>query len=155
MRLGADAYDWTQIPRSYNARGRLVLGYDEWPAEAWEAFPLATKVRIATSAEQNGLQYCVLDVERYDATVAQAPGWLERQHAIGALWPTFYVEESGLASLRGQLARWVPGLAYSVWVAWWDHPVRVPGCVGQQMGPVSGAESWDLSFFWDATWQDR
>jgi hypothetical protein len=72
MRLGADAYDWTQIPRSYNARGRLVLGYDEWPAEAWEAFPLATKVRIATSAEQNGLQYCVLDVS------AMTPPWPRR-----------------------------------------------------------------------------
>jgi hypothetical protein len=148
-RLGADAYDPSQIPAAYNARDRLVLGYDHWPAEAWARFPLARKVRIATNVTMTGAQYGVLDVEAGDAEVWQVPGWLTAQHRIGAKYPTIYIQESSLAGLRSACQ----GLAYDVWLAWWGHSARVPGTVGTQLGPVNGPDSYDASRFWAASWQ--
>src|ERR1035438_7366654 len=119
-RLAADAWDYTQIPGSFNARDRIVLGYDNWPAAAWARFPQAKKVRIATAAASHGLQYCVLDVEAGDATIAQAPGWIAEQHRIGALWPTIYIQESNLDQLRAACH----GLSYWIWLAWWAREPR-------------------------------
>ena len=150
-RLAADAYDHTQIPGSFNARDRIVLGYDHWPAAAWARFPQAKKVRIATTAASHGLQYCVLDVEAGDATIAQAPGWIAEQHKIRALWPTIYIQESNLAALRAACH----GLSYSIWLAWWNHPAQVAGTIGTQLGPVNGPDGYDVSRFYDAAWQPQ
>ena len=150
-RLAADAWDHTQIPATFNARNRIVLGYDNWPAAAWARFPQAKKVRIATTAASHGLQYCVLDVEAGDATIAQAPGWIAEQHKIRALWPTIYIEQSNLAALRAACH----GLSYSIWLAWWNHPTFVAGTIGTQLGPVNGPDGYDVSRIADAAWQPQ
>jgi hypothetical protein len=150
MRLGADAWDWTQIPASFNNKNCIVLGYDAWPAEAWAKFPLAKKVRIAQEVQQVGLQYCVADVENGDMTFAQARQWILHQQSINALYPTVYVSQSNLSGLRQELSG-VTG--YSIWLAWWGHEEAVAGTVGIQLGPQEGPDSYDLSHFYSTAWQ--
>jgi hypothetical protein len=149
VRHGADALNPAEIPSSYNSEDCIVLGYDEWNQSDWDRFAKATKVRIAQNASQTGLQYSVLDVERYAATIEQAPGWLDAQAAIGARWKTVYCDQSNLAAVR-EACR---GRAYYIWLAWWGHPQAVAGTVGVQCdGQVGGPDGYDESLFFDPSW---
>jgi hypothetical protein len=75
----------------------LVAGYDDqivippWTAPDWARFPHSILVRIVKKASSVGLGRQVLDVERGDATPAQAPGWVIRQRAL-AQDPTVYCD---------------------------------------------------------------
>jgi hypothetical protein len=63
----------------------MVAGYVDgdyrWTAKDWTGFPDAVKVGIATSADTDDGE--VLDVERYDATVDEAPRWVLMRRAAG------------------------------------------------------------------------
>lgn len=92
MRTMYDAVTPSNIP----ADAQMVAGYVDgryaWSAADWARFPGAVRVRIAVFPWTNDGH--VLDVERGDATPAQAPGWVQRRRAAG-VDPTVYC---GLAS---------------------------------------------------------
>jgi hypothetical protein len=78
-------------------------------------YPHAHLVSIATSARSDA---DALDVEPGDATIAQAPGWVARQHARGVARPIVYVSAGSAQALIGTLAR--AGIArprYRLWLA--------------------------------------
>ena len=87
MRVLYDSITAANIP----ANAQLVAGYIDgryaWSFADWQRFPNAIKVRIAVFASTNA--GTVLDVERGDATPAQAVGWVQRRRAAG-VDPTVY-----------------------------------------------------------------
>lgn len=68
-----------------------------WDLAAWARFPNAVKVRIAVFASTNDGH--VLDVETYDATPAQAPGWVKMRRAAGRD-PSVYMNASTWPAVR-------------------------------------------------------
>jgi len=70
-------------PGEIPADATLVAGYIDgrykWEPGDWGRFPHATKVRIAVFASTDDGR--VLDVEKGDATPAEAPGWVTRRRA--------------------------------------------------------------------------
>ncbi len=97
-RLMYDAVTPTNIP----ADAAMVAGYingprSQWPAAAWARFPNAVKVRITVFASVD--EGDVLDVEKYDATPAQAPGWVNMRRRSGAD-PSVYCDTSTWPTVR-------------------------------------------------------
>jgi len=98
----ADSIYVASIPDGYAA----VLGYagGHWPtcAALRKRFPAAHVLCLAVSADADAEG---LDVERYDATPAQAPGWVRRQLRRGVWRPVIYTSASQarvvLATLAG------------------------------------------------------
>lgn len=147
IRLAYDALNPAGIP----ADAGLVFGYDSWLASDWDRFTNATKVRIAQHAGQTGKQYSILDVERFDANISQAPGWINKQQEIGAIYNTIYVQESRLADLRAACR----GLHYYIIVAWWrsnGRPIHIPGTIGIQFAGNVDNGAYDLSAVYDDGW---
>jgi hypothetical protein len=114
------AYDAThELVGNIPVTARIVAGYVApsgfaWTAADWARFPTATHVRITPSAEVTGAGVEVLDVEKLDATPAQAPIWAHLQRAAGRI-PTVYcnlatwssvIEEFDQA-LEAQPAYWI------------------------------------------------
>lgn len=87
MRTMYDAVTPSNIPTSAQMVAGYVDGRYAWSAADWARFPGAVKVRIAVFASTNDGH--VLDVERYDATPAQAVGWVQRRRDAG-VDPTVY-----------------------------------------------------------------
>jgi hypothetical protein len=92
LRTMFDAVTASLIPRS--PAPALVAGYADkihlapWSTADWKLFPGSTRlVRIVKKAATNDGH--VLDVERGDATPAQAPGWVAMRRGGGAD-PTVY-----------------------------------------------------------------
>lgn len=82
-----DSIDPTLIPPSTP----IVAGYGdgryEWTSAGWALFPNAIPLVIVVSAVDAG---DVLDVERFDATPADVPGWIDRFQRPRRRRPTIY-----------------------------------------------------------------
>ncbi|WAL67161.1 hypothetical protein ORV05_05055 [Amycolatopsis cynarae] len=83
---------------------QIVCGYVSpssfaWSDADWARFPRSVKVRITPSAARTGLGIHVLDVEQYDATPGEAPGWAAAQRALGQT-PTIYCSQSAWQSVQ-------------------------------------------------------
>lgn len=79
-------YDSTQ-PGAIPEDAEMVAGYLSpspyaWSVNEWDRFPNAVQVRIAVRASTNDGH--VLDVEKGDATPAEAPGWVSMRRTAGA-----------------------------------------------------------------------
>lgn len=144
MRTMYDSVNWRAIP----VTASMVAGYIDsvhytWPAAAWDRFPHAIKVRIATRATTNDGH--VLDVETGDATPGQVPGWLRMRRAAGAD-PTVYCNVATWPAV--QAACRAAGVAQPhYWIAHYDgSPVIPAGAVAKQYHdpPASGGD-WDIS----------
>lgn len=145
MRLAFDALNPSRIPIT----AEMVLGYDAWTEEEWALFRSAVQIRIAQHPDQVGKQYSILDVERYDAAIADAPGWIKEQQRMEAAYNTIYVQKSNLAELRAKCR----GLHYYLIVAWWtDTPTRIPGTVGHQYAGNVAQGAYDLTAIYDPKW---
>jgi hypothetical protein len=85
------------IPKSAPAVAGYVGG--RWPTfkTLAKAFPHAKLLSIAVTAAEDAM---CLDVERGDATPAQAPAWVKRQHARGVRLPIVYTSASLPAGAR-------------------------------------------------------
>ncbi len=129
MRTMFDAVSPANIP----ADAQLVAGYINgryaWKPQDWARFPHALKVTIAVSADADAR---CLDVETYDATPAQAPGWVARQRTRGNPHPWVYCSESVWAECRRQFA--VQGEPEPIW---WI--AGYPGSVGWAVYPGAHA----------------
>lgn len=160
-----DSVTATDIP----ADAEMVAGYVDrkkpWTAADWARFPGVPHIRIATRASTTGNGVDVLDVERGDATPAQAPGWINTQRALGYHRPTIYCP----ASLRAQVVaacdqngpHLVAGRDYDLWIARYrasatTPPHNEPGAAATQYAnaDTSGGH-YDLSLVADDGWPHR
>jgi hypothetical protein len=100
-------YDSTtaaDIPSSATMVGGYVSPSSyAWDASDWARFPHAVQIHITPSASHTGVGVHVLDVERGDATPAQAPGWARAQRALGQD-PTIYCGEAAWQSVQDAFA---------------------------------------------------
>lgn len=110
-----DSTEANQVPRNPEA----VAGYLDGKYPSYNAmlkrFPKAKHVSIAVFAKDDA--HC-LDVERWDATPAQAPGWVRRQHARGIKRPWLYADKSTMPEVKMRLAAdHIPRSQVILWVA--------------------------------------
>jgi hypothetical protein len=157
-RIMYDSTDMAAIP----ADAQIVAGYPHAFPTDYTAFPHALQVKI--DQHGNHADDChVVDVEAGAVTPVTARQWVQSWHllhpsGLAAVngWfdvPTVYVQESNLASLRSGLV----GLAYDVWVAWWDRGTgAVSGTsllqyASPSSNPPSGGD-FDVSVVYDASW---
>lgn len=128
-RIFYDSVTASRIPR--NAQG--VMGYDDgaykWSDADWKLFPNAVHVHIAVFASTNSGQ--VLDVERYDATPLEAPGWATMRRKAG-VDPTIYCNTSTWPDVVAAFK--VQGVAQPhYWIAQYDNVKVIPdGAIGKQ-----------------------
>jgi hypothetical protein len=125
---GFDAVNIDHIPPD----AKWVAGYigGQWPTfvSLKKRFPKARRVSIAVEAIYEA---DVLDVERYDATPAEAPGWVTRMRAKGRI-PVVYCNKSTLGAVEAafQSAHVAPPF---YWVADWTAEAHmVSGSVATQ-----------------------
>lgn len=92
-------------------------------------YPRAKKLSIAVTASENAM---CLDIESGDATPAQAPAWIRRQHARGIRCPVVY---TSLAFAQGlvnglQKSGLRFGVDYKLWCAHYTHTPHIcsPRC---------------------------
>lgn len=125
----------------------VVAGYGDgiyaWSAADWALFPRAVKLSIVVNAEHAG---DILDVERYDATPEDIPGWCERFDRPGRRAPTIYCSRS--AWLDCQRAAGVRRVDW--WISTLDGTTSVAGAVAVQYADHGGW--YDESTILDPTW---
>lgn len=128
-RIFYDSVTASRIPRGVQG----VMGYDDglykWSDKDWGLFPSSVHVHIAVFASTNS--GTVLDVERYDASPEEAPGWVKMRRAAG-VDPTVYMNTSTWPQVRAAFRnQGVPEPHY--WVAQYDNVKIVPdGAIGKQ-----------------------
>lgn len=124
-----DSIDLTQIP----ADAPAVAGYTagKWPTypKLEVKFPKAKRLSIAIASRFNA---DCLDVEPGDATVADAPAWVHRQHSLGKRRPVVYCSASTANSLMDTLAR--AGIGRSKYRLWTAHYTHIPHICGAACG---------------------
>ena len=127
----------SHLPANASAVAGYVDGRWRTFLELARAFPHARRLSIATSASSNAT---CLDVERFDASPAQAPAWVRKQWSRGVHRPVLYAALSTVPALTRELAlAHVPLARVRIWSAHWtERPHRC--------GPRCG-----LSFRVDAT----
>ena len=127
----------------------LYAGYVDGHYANWTAiksrFPHATVVGIATSASTSS--GVVLDVERGDATPAEAPGWVRRRRADGAD-PTVYCAASAWSAVKAAFK--AAGIAQPhYWIADWDGHAEIPaGAVAKQYVSTAGYDKSVVAGYW-------
>lgn len=116
-----DSVTLTEIPSDAAAVAGYVNG--RWPTfpQLASRFPKARRISIAVTAEADA---DVLDVERGDATPAQAPKWVRRQAARGVKLPVVYCSVSDARTVLGVLA--ASGIKRSQIRLWTAHYTGKP-----------------------------
>ncbi len=154
MRLMWDTTDIPPVGVPHNAQ--IVAGYINGKYQSYQPLvawcPGAQHVSIAVTARADA---DVLDIENGDATPADAPGWVDRQHARGLWQPTLYCEKSAWDAVKQA----VGGRNVAYWVADYLNsgaPHTLPGASAVQYvnhGPHN--ENVDLSLVSDDLWPQR
>jgi hypothetical protein len=143
------------LPADAAAVAGYVNGKYAWRPAAWTRFPRAAKVRIDVKGNAPTLA-SVIDVERYDATPADAPRFITVRDAFRPGTATVYCNRVTLpavlaATAAGQLAFWL-------WLAEWsttsaaplalDLPARVTLAACQH----AHLTAWDESAVYSSAW---
>lgn len=142
-----DSITAADIPPQAPQVGLYVDGPFAWSAEDLARFAHARTIRIATRAST--LDADALDVERGDATPAQAAAWVRKARPQPGRLPLVYCNRGNRADVEAACA----GLRYQLWVATLDGVSRMqPGATGTQWaGQTSGSGGhFDLSLFDEA-----
>jgi hypothetical protein len=114
-------------PAAIPPGAELVAGYVDgaasaWPADAWGRFPEAQLVRInVTGDPSHGGN--ALDVERFDATPAHAPGWFDERERAGETNLTIYCNRSTLPAVDAAMGQ----RSFFRWVATLDGNLAISG----------------------------
>jgi hypothetical protein len=134
-----DAVAYGNIPRDAQAVAGYISGPDNYGALV-STFPKAHHISIATGSEYTA-QF--LDVEHFDAVIADAPGWVNRMLDAGIWRPGVYAnraywEEGGMAhDLEGY------GDKIRRWIADWTFEEHIPD--GYDACQWSGGQTLDIS----------
>lgn len=129
----------------------IVAGYVDgryaWPAAGWKYHDASLHVTIAVSSLTNA--GTVLDVERYDATPAEAPGWVAMRRRAG-VQPAIYASRSVIPTLEGAFR--AVGEPFPLWwiAEWTGTPHFVGGSIATQYADsVMVGAHYDLSLVGD------
>lgn len=147
-----DAVGWGNIPVGAEMVAGYANGMPAWPAEAWARFPHAVQVRISVTPFAHsvpGNRLHVLDVENYDATPFQAPGWVQAERDSG-YEPSVYCNFSTWASVINAFHdAGIPEPPY--WIALYDGAADVlAGSVAKQYsgGPAALYDLSAVAAYW-------
>lgn len=132
----------------------IYAGYvgGKWPSLAGlkQKFPNKLFLSIAVNAQEDAQ---VLDVERYDATPEEAPGWANRQRIKGNPFPVCYVNQDNNwdAVKAAFIAQHAPQPLY--WVAKYvSNPTHIPvipaGAIALQYYSYSGYDVSTVAEYW-------
>ena len=121
-----DAVEVTQIPKTAEAVAGYTAG--NWPTynELLKQFPKAHHVSIAIAAKYDA--QC-LDIEAGDATPADAPSWVRRQHARNVKRPILYASLSVMPDVKQALFKdHIKRSEFRLWVAHYTYKPHIePG----------------------------
>lgn len=134
MRTMWDSTRAADIPANVGMVAGYVDGLYRWSAQDWARFPDAIRVRIAVFPQTDDGH--VLDVEKGNATPAQAPGWVAMRRRAG-VDPSVYCSRSAWSQLAAQFqVQRVPGPHW--WIAdYTGAPHLPPGAVACQYADQS------------------
>lgn len=123
-----DTVDPGVIGRLASTSPTAVAGYDDGLyndiAQLEREYPAHHHLSICVFAWDNG---DCLDIENGDATPAEAPGWVRRQHARGESRPCLYANESTMPAVKFHLDQaGIPRQSVRLWVAHYDGIAEVP-----------------------------
>lgn len=156
-----DSVNPAEIPADANIATVGVAGYvgGIWPdySEIVAKFPKARHKSVAVNATEDA---DVLDIEKGDATPAEAPAWVKKQIARGVKKPGVYADASTMPEVLKALE--AGGLARSEYVVWIAHYVNAAPAYPFEQGAdaiqwTQAAEGKDLDQsiaidnFWDIT----
>ena len=119
-----DAVDVERIPPAALAVAGYVNGAYQTAGRLQTLFPHSHLLTIAVNDQADA---DCLDVETGDATPAQAPAWVKRQHARGLRRPCVYANRSTMPEVWRQLQ--AAGIARNdirLWVADWTTEPHIP-----------------------------
>lgn len=122
MRSMYDSTTAADLPGDAGMVAGYVDGLYRWSDADWGRFPHAVKVRIAVFATTDDGH--VLDVEKGNATPAQAPGWVAMRRRAG-VDPTVYCARSAWATLQAAFST-ARVAAPHWWVADWTGSPHLP-----------------------------
>lgn len=131
-----DAVDIDEIPHAAHAVAGYVGGKWKTYPELRERFPHSHVLSIAVNAGEDA--HC-LDVERGDATPAQAPAWVHRQFARGVHLPVIYASLSSWPEIIRELgAHGIRRHQIRAWVAHYTghHHICRPDICGVAAKPL-------------------
>lgn len=146
-RLMYDSTNPFDIPIDAEMVGGYIDGLFKWSADGWARFSRAVRIHIAVFATTNAGH--LLDVERGDATPEEAPGWVLRRRAGGAI-PGIYCNLATWSAVKAAFdAQNVVQPLYVI--AEWDNkPVLIDGAIGKQYADsVLTGKHYDLSIVSD------
>lgn len=106
-------------PGAIPADAQLVAGYVDgnwkWPADAWDRWPHAAKVRISNTPPRDIADCSVADIETGALRLADARPFIEARNRFRKGTATIYADMAHLPYIGKACA----GLDYNVWAAWW------------------------------------
>ena len=113
-----------------------------WPTfeELKRRFPRARLLDMAVFASGNATG---LDIENGDATIAEAPGWFERQVSRGVYRPVLYIEASNMKALEQEMSRArIARASYRLWIAHYANRAHVcaPRACGYGLSEADGTQ---------------
>jgi hypothetical protein len=166
MRYMYDSTNVQELPTNAQLVGVYANGdYFATPAQLQAHCPTSIPVWIDVNGSDPGAY--VLDVEQFDATPQQAPGWIKAGSHNGRR-PTIYCSRDTVAAVYSACS--AEGLSspedYDMWIATldgtttWTNPLTgqqdqelstVPGVVAVQYEPGS---AYDISYVYDAYWPE-
>lgn len=136
-------------PSGIPAGATLIAGYADGHYANLPAlkarFPHAVVVGIAVTASFNG--GTILDVEKGDATPAEAPGWVVKRRAAG-VDPTVYCNSSTWPSVKTAFTK--AGVAQPhYWIAHYDGDPTIPaGAVAKQWRNADSFDQSSVAAYW-------
>lgn len=119
-----------------------------WPTftELKARFPKNRLLSVAVNAAEDA--EC-LDIENGDATIADAPGWYERQVARGVYRPVLYIEASRMRALEQVMATaHVERSAYRLWIAHYTDRAHLcsPSACGYGMSEADASQFTQVAY---------
>jgi hypothetical protein len=141
-----DSVDVAGLPVGGDLYAGYVDGRYENAAAIKARFPNVPFVGIAVTASTN--DGTVLDVERYDATPAQAPGWVKMRRLAG-VEPSVYCAEDAWATVKAAfVAAGIQEPPY--WVAAYPGggPGIPAGAVAHQYADMGGYDVSTVADYW-------
>lgn len=141
-RVMFDSVSIEEIPKNADAVAGYTAG--NWPTywELVKLFPHAQVLDIAIAASYDAT---CLDIETGDATPAEAPAWVRRQHQRGVKRPVVYCSASGMDELLALLkAAGIGRHQVRVWTAHYTFAPHVcgPHSCGELQSTTADATQW-------------
>lgn len=157
-RTGRDSTTAADIPQTGT---QVAIGYAngtyQWSQADWDRFAHIPHAMIDVNASNPSAD--VLDIEQYDATVAQAPGWVRAHNTAHAYPGILYCSRDTLTPLFNELnaAGLIVGRDFRLFVATLDGTRELPDMTGvwgvQHSGEAQTGGHYDESLIYDDTWK--